>query len=205
LDAWDLSHEEYGRLLEWKQPKDDAVKESMSLLSAAGFTRNSPLRFEFTGTAGNVGQSEPAATLLQAQWTRLGQGVVDARIKLLEGPAYQSARATRDYTYGLFSNAAAVNEPDLYLNQIYRSNANRNYWNWEDPTLDQMIDKQHAIFDIPQRKAIIRDILVYLVDRHPGTICSYLYFLSGQTSRVQDMATEYFLIGRQWEHVWLDT
>src|SRR5487761_291782 len=45
LVAWDLTDKEYRDQLEWKQPKDDAAKEALSLLSAAGFGKDNPLKF----------------------------------------------------------------------------------------------------------------------------------------------------------------
>ena len=40
---WDFTHDEYSQMLEWKKPKDDAAKEAISLLSAAGYTKDNPL------------------------------------------------------------------------------------------------------------------------------------------------------------------
>jgi len=39
LESWYLSEQEYAQRIFWKQPKDDAVKEALTQLSAAGFTR----------------------------------------------------------------------------------------------------------------------------------------------------------------------
>ena len=58
LSAWDLTDEEYGKYLEWKQPKDDAAKEAVALLSAAGITPQSPLRFTLHFNTGPTSQVE---------------------------------------------------------------------------------------------------------------------------------------------------
>jgi ABC-type transport system substrate-binding protein len=42
---WDLTPDELQRTLEWKQPKDEANKVAIDLLSAAGFNRDNPLKF----------------------------------------------------------------------------------------------------------------------------------------------------------------
>ena len=66
-----MSEDEY-RHLEWKQPKDEAAKEALSLLSAAGFNKDSPLKFEVIVRSSGI---VPTATqLVQAQWKRLSQG-----------------------------------------------------------------------------------------------------------------------------------
>lgn len=49
LSAWDLTEAEYHQQLEWKQPKDDAAKEALSLLNAAGYTKDNPLKFTLDG------------------------------------------------------------------------------------------------------------------------------------------------------------
>ncbi|HTE85735.1 MAG TPA: ABC transporter substrate-binding protein, partial [Dehalococcoidia bacterium] len=72
LSAWDLTEDEYKQRTEWKQPKDEAAKEAIALLTAAGFTRDNPLRFTLVGQSGVAG--EAALQLLQAQWKRWSQG-----------------------------------------------------------------------------------------------------------------------------------
>ena len=59
LADWDLTQDEYKQQLEWKQPKDDAIKEALSMLSAAGFDKQTPLRFSLIAAtgAGRVSQS----------------------------------------------------------------------------------------------------------------------------------------------------
>ena len=39
LEAWDLTEDEYGQHLEWKQPKDDAIKEALALLELLASAR----------------------------------------------------------------------------------------------------------------------------------------------------------------------
>ena len=80
LSAWDLSEAEYKQHLEWKQPKDEAVKEALALLGAAGFTRDNPLKFTLDGQNSVAGNA--AMQLIQAQWKRLSQNAVDAQIKI---------------------------------------------------------------------------------------------------------------------------
>lgn len=204
LDSWDLPEEELKKFIFWQQPKDAAIREALALLSAAGFTRSNPLKFETMGR-GATTEGKVAAELIQGQFRRYSQGVVDTELRLLDNTAYQAARGIRDYVYSMMSNAASYVEPDGWFQQCYRSNATRNYWGNSDPKLDAMIDRQKVIFDSQQRKALIREILVYMIENSPGIIPTRFYKLNGVNPRLQNFAPEAFVHGQQYERLWLDT
>jgi len=73
-----------------------------------------------------------------------------------------------------------------------------------DTTLDAMIDKQQGIFDEKQRKAAIKDIILYEIDHGPSTIGANNYYLYGTKPKVQAYAPEHALNGRQYQWIWLD-
>jgi peptide/nickel transport system substrate-binding protein len=203
LGAWDLSDEDYGKSLEWKQPKDDAAKEGIALLSAAGFTKDRPLRFTMEFNAGPTGQAE--AQLVQAQWKRLSQGAIDAQIKGDDTATLDSLRATRSFSYAQFGFSAGLVEPGVWLNTTYRGGGSLNFLGLSDPALDAMIDKQQTIFDEKQRKAAVREIILYMIDHSPSTIGANLFFLYGVQPKVQGYAPEHALNGRQYQWIWLDS
>ena len=204
LTDWDLSPNEYRQHLEWKQPKDDAVKEALTLLNAAGFTKDAPLRFKLIGSGSNPAVA-PAVQLLQAQWKRLGQGVVAAELQLLDVATNQAVLAKRDFTYGNLGVSTGVVDPDPWLSAFYHSNGSQNYMGFSDPQADAMIDKQRTIFDAGQRKAAVKEIIAYMIDHGPSTIAANRYFLQGVKPKVQNHAPEYFLNGRQYQSVWLSS
>ena len=72
-DTWDLTEDEYGKLLEFKDPKDDAIKKLSTLLSAAGYTKDKPLKFTLSGTNTNGYQNE-MVQLAQAQYQEVQPG-----------------------------------------------------------------------------------------------------------------------------------
>jgi peptide/nickel transport system substrate-binding protein len=203
LAAWDLTDDEYRQHLEWKQPKDDAVKEANSMLAAAGFTKDNPLKFEMIGN--NFPQTIPAHQLIQAQWKKFSQGAVDANIRIVDSATSSSLRASRNFTYMSNGFSVGIPEPDIWLSSVYRSGASLNYQGYSDPQLDAMIDKQRTIFDDKQRKAAVRDIVLYMIDRSPTTIGANRFFLYAVTPPVQNHRPEYFLNGRQYESVWLNS
>jgi peptide/nickel transport system substrate-binding protein len=205
LEDWDFTEQEYStKFLEWKTAKDDAAKEAISLLSAAGFTKDNPLRFELTGTQPES-TGAAGAQLLQDQWKRLGQGVVEVtRLRILDNSAYQQARANRDYAYGYFTNAASFNDIDTNFSQMYYTGVSRNYWNVSDTTLDGMIDKQRTIFDVNQRKAFVKEMLTYMIDKWPGAVFTGYFALNATKPTVRGFIPEFRMHGAQYEQIWLD-
>ena len=98
LSGWDLTDDEYRSYLEWKQPKDEAAKEALTLLSAAGYNSANPLHL--TLNAVNKDHDQAAVQLLQSQWKRLSQGVVDAQLKLTDTATAAGVRASKSFTWG---------------------------------------------------------------------------------------------------------
>ena len=201
LADWDLTPEEYKQHLEWKQPKDDASKEALSLLSAAGYTRDNPLKF------GLLSLTDPpnaaAAQLLQAQWKRLSQGAVDVELKLYDTATYTQIRNSHQFTYGHFGQSTGMVDPDIWFSTIYQTGASQNHSGFSDSQVDAMITKQRATFDEKERRTIVKQILLYMIDHGPSTICATRYFLQGVNPKVQNHVPEYFLNGRLYETVWL--
>jgi peptide/nickel transport system substrate-binding protein len=201
LADWDFTQDEYkSKFLGWKQPKDDAVKQALQLLGAAGFSKDNPVKFEFIAATESF--SLAAAQLIQGQWKRLGQGYVDATLRTVESTQYQSIRANRQYQYLGGSNAAAFNDPDTWLTNVYKTGVARNYWNYSDPRLDALIDKQHVTFDLAQRKQQVKDIIAYMIDHWPSVIHAGNLVLDANKPSLQNHAPEFYMLGRPYEQVW---
>jgi peptide/nickel transport system substrate-binding protein len=202
MDTWDYTHEEYAKMLEWKSPKDDANKEAMSLLNAAGFNKDTPLSFEITG--GNTGFTPPALQLVQAQWARNSQNVIKTTIKQVDQAAQNAARANRSFQVFVGGNSAAFPDPDAWFSVLYQSGASRNYTGFADPKFDDMVAKQRTILDNAQRKTYVKDMIKYLIDNAPSTMLVNRYFLNGVKPKVHDWVSEFYLNGRNFETVWVD-
>jgi len=203
MSPWDFTQDEYANSLEFKQPKDAAAKEALALLNAAGFSAEKPLRFAINANNGLQGQAE--TTLLQAQWKRWSQGVVEAEIKLLPQPSIDGARANRTFSYGIFGHSAGPPDPEIWLSSTYRSDGSLNFMGLSDPQLDAMIDKQRTIFDEGQRKAAVRAIVGYMLDHSPSTITAGLFFLHAAQPKIQNYAQEsHYIAGSQFAGVWIN-
>jgi peptide/nickel transport system substrate-binding protein len=202
LSDWDLPEAEYKKQLEWKQPKDDAVKEAMSLLTAAGYSKDNPLKFTLDSNSGGT-EYPAAAQLIQAQWKKFSQGAVDVELKLSDSATVQALRPAGQFTYGFFGHSAGMVDPDIWLSSTYRTGGSLNFARFSDPQADALIDKQRTIFDEAQRKAVVKEIILYMIDHGPSTIGANRYFLNGVRPRVQGYVPEYNINGRQYQSIWL--
>ena len=198
--AWDLSDDEYRQHLEWKQPKDDAAKQATAMLSAAGYTPSSPLKFELIGSP--TPQNNPGIELIQAQWKKWSQGAVDATIRLIDTPTRSKLEASGNFTYTTSGGSVGMVEPDIWLTAFLRSDGSQNRMGFADPQVDTMIDKQRITFNLNDRKAIIKQLILYMIDHGPTTIPAQRFFLYAAKPKVQNRQPEYFLNGRQYQSVW---
>jgi oligopeptide transport system substrate-binding protein len=189
-------------MLEWKKPKDDAAKEGIALLSAAGYSRDNPLSFEIAGD--NRPKSTALFQLLQSQWARLSQGAVKTTIRPYDTASLNTIRVNRTFTYFVGSNGAAFPEPDAWFNTLYATGASGNYTGFSDAKFDEMAQKQRTILDPAQRKAYVKDMIKYLIDNAPSTITAMHSNLNAVKPKVHDYAPELFMSGRQYEWVWMD-
>jgi len=207
LDDWDLSQDEYAKSLEFKQPKDDAVKEAISLLAAAGFSKDKPLKFDLTGL-GSSDFTKAEAENHQAQLMKFGQGVVQVpnlQLPILSVLNQVLAQGNFDYSSANLV-PAQVYDVDSWFTTIYRTGGGRNYGKYSDPKLDAMIEKQRTIFDVNQRKAAVKDILRYMMDNAPYTSWSERELMNLESRKVHGYAPEGISTtwGYNYEQVWME-
>jgi ABC-type transport system substrate-binding protein len=205
-DIWDLSEDEYGAYLEWKQPKDNAIKEAMTLLSAAGYSKDRPLRFTLSGGSGNAFQQQ-LAELGQAQLQKNGQGFLDPQLKLYQDNAvWTSVRANGEFEYYIGGHSSGGTDPDTYFTSTYKTGGGRNYGKMSDPQLDGMFAKQRMMFDEQQRKKAVRDIIVYMIDHCAyGSAVPY-YILYATPPHVHGFPPQgpTFKWGDHYDGIWVD-
>jgi peptide/nickel transport system substrate-binding protein len=206
LDSWDLTEQEYRGYLEFKTPKDAAVKDSLSLLAAAGYTKDNPLKFALSGQVTDLSFSRAQTELMHAQFTQLSQGVLKPELRILTQPQMRDSLARRDFEY-VITNLVAdqAYEIDSWFRTFNFTEGSRNYGLWSDPKLDQMVDRQRTTFDINQRKAQVKDILKYLMDNCPYTSWLGRYNPNAAQLKVNNFVPEgnSSVWGYHYEEVWL--
>jgi ABC-type transport system substrate-binding protein len=207
MSDWDLTEDEYRKYLEFKKPKDDAIKEALSLLSAAGFSKDKPLKFALSGlNSSDFGKAE--AENHQAQLNKFGQGVVQVpNLQLYLLATLNQVLAEGNFDY-LSTNAVPAQpyDVDSWFTTFYHTGGGRNNGKYSDPKLDAMIDKQRTIFDTNQRKAAVKDILRYMMDNAPYTAWSGRDLLNLESRKVHNWAPEGISTtwGYNYEQVWME-
>ena len=189
-ENWDLTDEQYRQHLEWKDSKDDAVKEALGLLNAAGFSKEKPLQFAISGQTAGQGFTTAAPTLIQAQFKRLSQGVVNPELKLLDGTVWGQVRANGAFDYFVAGHISGGVDPDTYFSSTYQTGGGLNYGKMSDPKLDQMFAKQRALFNEPDRKKAVLEIMAYMIDNSPYTVFADRYVLNATKPNLVGLPAE---------------
>ncbi|HZP26389.1 MAG TPA: ABC transporter substrate-binding protein [Dehalococcoidia bacterium] len=211
LSQWDFSQEEYSSFLEWKQPKDEAIRQALQMLDAAGYNKNNPLRgslTSYTPTGGVATFNTEGQAIVQQQLIKNSQGAVQVpslpqydllplRDNLLKG----------NYDFAMSNEAPGFPlEPDAWFRFHYRSDGSLNFAHYNDPNLDQMIDKQRTIVNVEERKKYIKDILKYMIDNNPSSNVCGRYSANGAANKVKGWNPEAgsTIFGNQYKNIWLE-
>jgi peptide/nickel transport system substrate-binding protein len=209
LKSWDFSEDQYKQaagpaFLEWKQPKDDAIKEALALLNAGGHTKDNPIKVE-QSTSNNT-EAQSGAQLLQAQYKRFSQGIVQTDLRFVETVQHIALLAQGNFELGGPAARGGFTEPDQALRQINYSKGSLNFGKWNDPQADALIDKQRGIFDVQQRRTAVKEALTYLMEHAPYTGWVGTSFLNAAQNKVKGFAPEHRsrFRGNQYEYIWLD-
>ena len=207
MQEWDLTEQEYRQYPEFKQPKDEAVKEALSLLAAAGFSKDKPLKFALSGL-GNQNFTRAEAEMHQAQLNKFSQGAVQVTdLQLYDLAVLNQVLAQANFEY-LSTNLVPAQpyDVDSWFTTVYHTGGGRNYGKYSDAKLDEMIDKQRTIFDVGQRKAAVKEILKYMMDNAPSTAWAGRQLVNLESRKLHNWAPEGISTtwGYNYEQVWME-
>jgi ABC-type transport system substrate-binding protein len=205
LDQWDLKQEEFSNYLEWKQEKNEAVTEALRLLDAAGFNRSNPLKFVLQSQDATGQDGSAAAELLNDQWKRLSNGVVDTELFFYASSStVQAARREKTFTYLVSRQGTSVVDVDAWLSEVYHSEGLRNECSYSDAQVDSMVEQQQQMFDEGQRKALVKQIVQRLADSHPATTPYGRSQLHAIHQNLRGYTATQYVDGYQYGEIWRD-
>ena len=96
-------------------------------------------------------------------------------------------------------------DPDIWLEHHLSDWRQPELRRLQRPKLDAMIDKQRAIFDDKQRKAAVKEIILYAIDHVPSCFYQPEATRSMQCGPAfRSYSPEHDLNGRQYEWIWLN-
>lgn len=147
-------------------PKRD-VAAAKKLLADAGYPNGLTLDFAIPQGEQNA---DELAQVLQAQWKEAG---INVNIKLTDQSVYYGD--AKSPLYWLEADLAITfwasrPDPQIYMDQLYKTGADYNEAHFSDPQLDKLIDSARIETDKAKRAAIFADIQKLLIDHGPSYI-----------------------------------
>lgn len=211
LSQWDFTQDEYKGFLEWKQPKDDALRQAVQMLSSAGYTKDNPLKgglTSYTPQGGAATFNTEGQAIVQQQLIKNSGGAV----QVTSLPQYEILPLRNNLLSGNFDFAMSNKapgfplEPDAWFRFHYRSDGSLNFAHYSDPALDTMIDRQRTIINVDERKKAIKDILRYMIDNNPNVNVCGRYSANGAANKVKGWQPEggSTVFGNQYKDIWIE-
>lgn len=148
-----------------KADRDKDIADGLALLKAAGYTKDSPAKWEIMGWSVpsrviGIDELQLAAEMYQ----KVSGGVLQPSVKGMEWGAWKQAEAR--YQFQMISSAYSMGaDAHDTLQKMYHSKGGRNFAQFKDPTFDAMLDKERSIFNTDERKKAVQEMLRYLNDQ----------------------------------------
>jgi peptide/nickel transport system substrate-binding protein len=83
---------------------------------------------------------------------------VEAELDPIETNQWFAKVARGDYSVGLNLTALAVDDPDVNFYENYACGSERNYTNYCDPAVDELIDRQSREIDVAKRRTLVWEV-----------------------------------------------
>jgi len=151
-----LSQEEMAKLPFYKQDYELAKK----LLKEAGY----PNGFEFTLiTSPHSPDYIPCAEIMQRQFAKAGIKMnIEAKDWGITLKTYRSGKFEAIMFAGVW-----YPDPEAYCYNMFYSKSNSNYFGYNDPKLDKMLEAQHTETNLEKRVKIWRELQYYMAETVP--------------------------------------
>lgn len=176
--VWGLPADEIAQLPGFgPQATDEELTEARQLISDSGhdgvqIVCNTTNAYPWA----HINRAEALVPML----ARIG---IDLQLNVLEYAAMKDEEVTREFQFTA-ATYSAYGDPHTPLNNQFHSEGTRNYWNWNDPDYDAMVEDQKAEFDEDARLEKIHEMQRYLLNGTPvASACWFMptYILARNT------------------------
>jgi peptide/nickel transport system substrate-binding protein len=160
-------------------------------------------RLAVTVSTRNVeGYRDPAVIAID----QLRQIYIDGQLELIDTANWFPRVMRKDYTVGVTVSEGGLDEPDQKFYEVYACGAERNYTNYCNREVDQLIDRQSREADAEKRRKLVWEVERKLAEDASRPILLYSRFATCWRPRLRGltiMANSRFN-GWRMEDVWLD-
>lgn len=155
-EFWGLPADEIAKMPGFDKKTDAEIKDARDLISAAGVAGQEVILN--TTKAYSAYHSDRAEAMIPSL-EKIGLKI---KLNVMEYAAFKDAESKKQFQMTA-ATYAAYGDPDTPLYNQFHSTGTRNYWNYSDPTYDDMVTKQRTIDDLNARKQAIFEIQRYLL------------------------------------------
>ncbi|MBI2910268.1 MAG: ABC transporter substrate-binding protein [Chloroflexi bacterium] len=178
---WGMKREEVEKLPGYRQPKDQDIVEAKRLLAEAGF----PQGFKTTLLVRAEAASERQALVAKDQLAKIG---IDAELIIAERVTVDDRIQRRAFDLLNINWADMTGDPDEALFNYYATGAARNYGDFSDREVDELINKQARTLVVKDREAILAEIERKITNLAPMPIMFWDIYQTGAWKEVKNFS-----------------
>ncbi len=157
--GWGMPPEELAKMTGYTGDIAANRAEGRKIMEGLGYTAANPLKVKIS-TRNIAIYRDPAVILID----QLKQINMEGELEVVDTPLWHAKVARKDYQVGMNLTGVAVDDPDANLVENYACKSERNYTNYCNPQVEELIEKQSTIADVAERKKVVWKIEQLLND-----------------------------------------
>jgi peptide/nickel transport system substrate-binding protein len=138
---------------------DKNIAQARAIMQKLGYSDAKPLGIKIQTR--NLPNYREAAVIVTDQLKKI---YIAGELDILETPQWYARLARKDYTIGLNVTGVSVDDPDGNIVENYSCKSERNYTQYCNAEVDQLLAAQSRELDKEKRRKIVWDIERLLVD-----------------------------------------
>jgi peptide/nickel transport system substrate-binding protein len=199
--VWGMPSELIAALPGYATDRDKNAAEARKIMERLGYSASKPLSVKVATR--NIAEFRDPAVILLDQLKRIH---VAGELDVIETSQWYNRVVRRDYAVGLNLTGSSVDDPDVTLVENYSCKSERNYTQYCNADVEQMIAQQSRETDIAKRKQLVWDIEKALVEDVARPIVMHGYAATCWHPYVKNARVHHNSIynDARLEDVWLD-
>jgi peptide/nickel transport system substrate-binding protein len=199
MGLWGLNAQEVAALPGYRDPARDRA-DARRLLAEAGFGPGKPLRVELATRSWAL--QTDLAVFVQEQLRQVG---IESTLKQMDSAVWYPALTRRDYTIAANLTAVGLDDPDAFFYENYKCGSTRNYSEYCNPEVDDLIDRQSREIDPKKRFELVLQIQRKLEADVAKPILGWRFGYFVQWPHVKNLVPHHVIYNyARMQEVWLD-